>query len=582
MKKHLIYWLLLLIAIGIFPTIAIASGSGNIDGGGGDMGSGSSTNYWSGGWDGVRVTVITNEGGIASSTIDYTNKVVSKKIQHYGKVTKLQYKSGIPLKLHSGTSYSYINPATSIPRIVSGGNYNIEAIKRYFCSEFTLQMISKDTNIGYEELIGGKYKLLLEPIAYFTYQGNKYAMTATEAALYNRLVNGDLRRKLPSLTHKNLPLSMFLDTDDLGITAWKGSTNAHVDDNEIINQLGIGIVWFTEQPPIDEDIEAPDYEYRVNTNVITSITLNTSNRITPDNPATVTFFIGGETYTVKDIVIPANQSQLVWVKWRTPDTPQTVPIRVSISQGSTKQTSFVAKIVDLNENPPPDPTANDKNPNFQLPSVPSFYEKLSSTWSVWYSYWVANLVWEEDLHWVDTSYIDEMGNLISSGYQEDRGQLVDQGDWAYDKNNYSASIVGKMTLSPDDIVPTANGKNMKSGYGVTTNVTSNLTTNAPDTHYTNTQTAITYFPEFQYESYWRILDKSGSGKSSQFHFKVNEYSTYNRKVHFSPIWFPNNTKYKAVTTVLDSWTPAGMLAVTLSDYVEIEGNMFDDWYTSRD
>lgn len=57
----------------------------------------------------------------------------------------------------------------------------------------------------------------------------------------------------------------------------------------------------------------------------------------------------GRSYTVRNIVIPANDSQLVWVKWHTPATPQTITITVSLSRGFTAQDTFVAKIVDLNE-----------------------------------------------------------------------------------------------------------------------------------------------------------------------------------------------------------------------------------------
>lgn len=40
-------------------------------------------------------------------------------------------------------------------------------------------------------------------------------MTATEAALYNKLSGGALRRVLPSLTHQNLPLALFLENQIL-------------------------------------------------------------------------------------------------------------------------------------------------------------------------------------------------------------------------------------------------------------------------------------------------------------------------------------------------------------------------------
>ena len=45
------------------------------------------------------------------------------------------------------------------------------------------------------------------------------ATTATEAALYDQKVNGLLRSWMQSLTHKNLPLAMFLETSDLGYPA---------------------------------------------------------------------------------------------------------------------------------------------------------------------------------------------------------------------------------------------------------------------------------------------------------------------------------------------------------------------------
>lgn len=159
---------------------------------------------------------------------------------------------------------------------------------------------------------------------------------------------------MTSLTHKNLPLSMFLEFSDLGISAWGGSTTGTQNNSDIINTLGVGIVWFDEIPP-EGEIEAPDVEYRVDTDVITTVTLRTDTDLTPDNPASVTFSILGISYRVNNIVIPAGDSQKVWVKWHTPSTPQTVTITVSVSGAYTAQDTFVAKIVDLNEHIRPIP-----------------------------------------------------------------------------------------------------------------------------------------------------------------------------------------------------------------------------------
>ena len=114
-----------------------------------------------------------------------------------------------------------------MPRIISTGSTkaSIEAIKKYFCSEYAVELVAQQTGINYDELIGGEYKLLLEPIAYFKHNGIMYAMTAHEAALYDNQTGGALRRTMTSLTHKNLPLAMYLEYSDLGFAAYSGPTN---------------------------------------------------------------------------------------------------------------------------------------------------------------------------------------------------------------------------------------------------------------------------------------------------------------------------------------------------------------------
>lgn len=421
-------------------------------------------------------------------------------------------------------------------------------------------MVAQAAGVDYERMIAGEYKLLIEPIAYFTHNGQYYCMTATEAGLYDQMSGGNLRKTMTSLTHKNLPLSMFLEFSDLGISAWTGNTTGKQNNSDIISTLGVGIVWFDEAPP-EGEIEAPDVEYRVDTDVITAVTLRTDQDLTPDNPASVTFHILGTTYRVNDIVIPAGDSQVVWVKWHTPSTPQTVTITVSVSGAYTAQDTFVAKIVDLNEHIPPDPVATDTNPGYSVPPLPSETQKLTANWGVWSCYWVPVWVWCD--------------------HGEDGGHWVDEGYWEYEYTGYSASISGEMSLMPDDIVPTASGKTMKSGYGVKTEVRATLSTDAPTSHITYPQTAFSVFPEFQYQTYLRLLQRSG-GQSAKFIFKPNEFSTYDRTVHFTPLWFPDATDYTIYTQVWDTWTPDGMLSINLNDYVSIQGSLYDDWYTNRE
>lgn len=556
----------LLLSLCLFSSIAMADGNGNIDGGGGGLGQGTSSNKWSPGNDGVRVTVVdANSGTAVSSSVDFSNRAHESTILYFGNISKLQYRNGTSLSPQLNIPYQYQQPDISMPSIMNSKSRpaSIEAIKRYFCSEYACMMIADAAGVDYQRMLDGDYKIILEPLAYVTFNNLLYCFSATEAALYDQLTNGALRSKLPTVAFQNLPLAIFLEYDDLGFSTWRGPKTGIQSNADIINYLGIGIVWFNERPKeIEGDIEAPDVEYRVDTDVITAVTLRTNRDLTPDNPASVTFHIMGTPYRVRNIVIPAGDSQVVWVKWHTPNTPQKLTITVSVSGAYTAQDTFVAEIVNLNEKIPPDPLATDTNPGYSIPPLPSHPQKLTANWGVWSCYWVP--VWE----WCD--------------HGEDDGHWVDRGYWEFEYTGYSASLSGTMTLSPDDMVPTANGKNMKSGYGVKTDVRATLSTSSPNSHYTNPQTAFSVFPEFQYNTYLRLLQRVSSGRNAKFTFRVNDFSTYARNVHFSPVWFPDNSKYIVYTQVWDAWTPDGMLSVNLNDYVSIKGSLFDDWYTNRE
>lgn len=531
-------------------------GSGNIDGGGGSMGNATSHGSWNPGNEGVRITVVrASDHAVVTTPFDLSNKQPAAGIYHFGKVSKIQYNGGAALSPVQG-GYSYKNPAQPIPRIIStNGNNNIEAIKRYFCSEYAVKLIAEQTGMDYETLIGGEYKILLEPIAYYKYEGVMIATTATEAAMYDEVVSGHLRTWMGSLTHKNLPLSMFLETADLGYPAWSGSTTQHATNSAIKSSLGLGIVRFEEQPE-EPTITTYDYEYRTNTEVITAVEVS-GGQSDPDNPVTVRFNILGTTYTVSNVYYPDGDSQLAWVRWTTPDTPQDVTITVSVSGPGSAQGTIQCKIVDLDENPPPNPVADDRNDSFSPSAVPSRAEKTSAQWSIWRPWWYAYWVWH------------------STG--KDSGYWCDHGWWEFDLDRYSASLSASMTITPDTMNPTASGTTMKSGYGINEVVTARVSSSQRSAT-TALQNAVSYFPEFNYDSFWRLLDRvSISSSSSRLEFQTNEYSTYNRRTHFTPIWYPDGA-YTVNTWVIDCWTPVGMLSVNLSDTLTISGNLWDDWH----
>ena len=157
--------------------------------------------------------------------------------------------------------------------------------------------------------------------------------------------------------------------------------------------------------------------------------------------------------------------------------------------------------------------------------------------------------------------------------EEDHGYWEDQGDWEFGIKTYSASMKANMAITPDEKNPTRIGRTIKSGYGYNELVTASVSGIG---EHTDIQNAATYFPEFGYTRYWRLLEKGPDG----YEFKKNEYSTYNNRTHFTPVWYPDGT-YTAYTWVLDCWTPAGMLSADLTDSITISGNVYDDWHIAK-
>ncbi|MGD9567821.1 MAG: hypothetical protein AB7V48_05790 [Sedimentibacter sp.] len=540
----------------MMPINVFAVGDGNIDSGGGDMGYGTSTDKWSPGYDGVRVTVVrASDHAVVTTPIDFTNKSPTNVRLHFGKVSKLSYKGGRAIS-PSGQSYTFVNPAQEMPRIVStNGSSNIEAIKKYFCSEYIIKRVAEITGMNYDILIGGDYKLLLEPMAYYTFQGVMIATTATEAAMYDEQLSGLLRNKMVFLSHKNLPLAMFLEVGDLGYPAWSGSTTKAASNADIKSSLGLGIVRFTEQPE-PPMVSAYDYEYRVNTEVITSVMIS-GGQSDPDSPTRVSFIIDGRTYNVGNVYYPSGDSQLAWVKWTTPDTEQDIVIDVIVNgPGSTSKSIINVKIVDLDKNPPPNPVADDRNDSFSHSSVPNREEKTNANWSIWSPWWRAYWVWH------------------STG--EDSGYWCDHGWWEFDLEQYTARLSSDMSIKNDSKNPTASGSTFKSGYGINQTVTGNVSSNQSSA-ITYVQNAVSYFPEFGYETYWRLLERVSSGSNARFEFKKNNYSTYKNRTHFTPIWMPDGV-YTVNTWLIDAWTPDGMLSMNLIDTLTIKGNLWQDWH----
>ena len=526
-----------------------AVGDGNIDGGnGGGMGAGSKQNYWNN-EDGVRITILKN--GQKVYQMDWSNQPEAPSVKRsFVPRNKLDYLHGDGLA-YKQNQYTCTVVPLKMPTIIGGaGGSNIDAIRRYFTDKAVMQSISNGVGIPYDALTGGEYKLLLEPIAYFVFQGTKWAMTATEAAMYDAQVDGKLRAWMKSLTHQNLPLSMFLERNDteLHLEAWTGSKSGKQSNANIIHYLGMGIVSFTPQlPPVQDTY---DYEFRTDTDVIVAFSVpnNLEGDVTPDHDAYVDIDLNGQLYQVS-YICPAGGTQLVWVKWHTPKDP--VQFKGTATCSRTMATvELNINVTKLEEQTPPDPTFFDRGGGFTLQDVPNYGSNLSTTWVEWHARWI-----KVGIH----------------------------GWWSFYTVTYGAKLyIRDFKLTPDARCPTAyqlaNGKTtMKSGYAVEVSVEPLVQrgNRVADYDVTGIQNGVATFPEFGYEEYDRLLEKVDSRHWS---FKKNPFSYYGNRIHYTPLWYPDNVDYPVAVCVFDAWTPGGQLYATLSGSVDIFDACLNDWY----
>lgn len=532
---------------------------------------------------------------------------------------KVDYLNGLSLTSVSNPKIITDNPPP--PPITHIGG-NITAVKSYFGDTGTLQRLldavsqqagtskeglvsnidftingvtgKKNPNIILPYKSNGKYQnqvpwvIVYEPIiiAHLKDGTTKLAFTATEyamvqaAGVYDFFFSNAQAQFIAGMTHINLPNSIVLEHDWLGFMAYAPTnpvgSNKYWSNERIMQGGGWGMRFLEPNEAADPLLVNKDDQskFRVNTDVILSFRIASLGEINPTNTVSVNFFVDGESVgSMGGIVMPPGGSQLAWIKWHTPNTPRTVNITASISGGGDQayfvdESSQTVSIVDMNQNIPPDPVAKDpltgkavqKPKSYKIPNaLPVRAEKVASTWGEYWAWWQSVWVW------------------VSDG--EGGGSWEDHGYWVFEWDSYSATLsIQKYQIVPDQKVPTAKEVyhkwQMGSGYGLNNNVETLITTsgNPSSSSYTGTQTAVTYFPEFNYLSFWRLLEKTQNG----FELRTNKYSTYNRRVHFTPLWYPDG-EYTTHTEIYDMWTPEGMLFRVESDSINIQGSVFDDW-----
>ncbi|MCM1508432.1 MAG: InlB B-repeat-containing protein [Ruminococcus flavefaciens] len=297
----------------------------------------------------------------------------------------------------------------------------------------------------------------------------------------------------------------------------------------------------------------PNAPYRENTDVITSFNLvngGTKNCIPGDN-VSVVFKVYKDstvikTVTLNNAVVPANDKNLLYFKWKVPTNIGSSTIYVGgeiVENGSSyglvkKSYSTCQYTVSTT----PDTQYEISAPSgFTRPSVPAS-SNSTKTWSV-YTY--------ENSAFKKTSY--------GIGFSSDAPKIVP----AASANATQSSGVWTMKSGYGIEMSFANGVKAVSGY----------TMPSADS-YTVSQYAIAKFPEFSYltsVNKYRTLELV----SDKWVFRSN--SSYGR-LHFTPLWYPDGA-YTVAVEQSDLWTPAGMITRKVNtNSITIKGSAYDDWY----
>jgi hypothetical protein len=321
-----------------------------------------------------------------------------------------------------------------------------------------------------------------------------------------------------------------------------------------------------QEPQNDLSITLQDMGiFRGNTEVIESAIITNTGKadVTPSDNVPVHFVIPGVTDQTKYVCLPYDSSQLVYFKFRTPAQPGNITMTATVNSNhailetdyNNDMSSKTVYVNAFNEATPPDPKATDRaGPYFQYINPSAISGTYSTSWGLW--------------EWVNNSF----------QYQ-----------------SFSASVTSKLTVAPDSRVPTAFKRSddlwqIKSGYGINEKVTTQVSTSSSDPDaITGVQRTISYFPEFEYNDtsydnsgYFRIMEMLSGGNSASFDLQVNPYSRFGSHAHFLPIWFADNRLYTPETYSFDVWTPKGMLSISSTDSVYINGSLFDDFQTGPD
>jgi hypothetical protein len=156
---------------------------------------------------------------------------------------------------------------------------------------------------------------------------------------------------------------------------------------------------------------------------------------------------------------------------------------------------------------------------------------------------------------------------------------------SYVTKSYWARLTTTFTVSPDSRIAIAGQPDvMESGFGIQAQCITTLTSNYDHPEdLIGPQMVWTLYPESGYGQTvnWQNVRDSMEAASGQagawsitWQYAVNPYSQTGARLHYTPIWYPDG-QYTALAQAFYAWSPVGQLYDYTTDYLTINGDMFD-------
>lgn len=394
-----------------------------------------------------------------------------------------------------------------------------------------------------------------------------------------KLTDSQVPQKITIAKKSTFTVPVTWYTGDLGnVTLKKVKFTARIilpNDRYSSNNFKKTYMTVKKDLPDLEIVKISPSAYKENTRVNTIFTVRNNGGVnyTDSNRITLNQTVNGHTIS-KKIDLPAHSERNVLLAWTTPSAGTKVTISGVInpenkpaeSDRSNNEKSISAVI--SKDNPPP----YINNDYIRVVPPPAPCKNNTATWTETRDNWKYEYVYAGKGSKIDPKTKKEVTWNIY--------------EWKWNNYPYSKTFHAKLSISVTEIREVyGNGKDkinpaaMKSGYGIETTVKTSFETDYDrSTFVFGAQHLYVYLPEYQY-TFWESLQSSDEATllNNTWRFRVNYDSGLNRREHYIPVQFPDNTNYilyfKATGAAAGE---SGDMDASTTRGIYINGSMYQD------